>query len=267
MLKRIYFLVAALVLLAGFLFLQWLPGGLSKDELARLYGTPKPVPDKPLRVYHLGHSLVGRDMPAMLEQLAGAGHSHNSQLGSFATLQSHWEPEVPIKNFEKANDHAAYRDPKEALASGAYDALVLTERIDLGKTIRDAETPAYVAKWADLAWSANPDTAVYVYETWFYLSTKWGWQRLIDWDLERHWQAGIVDPAVRETGRAIHIIPAGTAMAAFVRKASGAGRRRWHLETSGSVPRQHPLQRPRGLFRGAGPLCHALRQKPGWPAP
>lgn len=62
---------------------------LTPEALVQLYAVPLAPPDRPLRVFHLGHSLVNRDMPAMLEQLSGAGHDHRSQLGWGATLQSH----------------------------------------------------------------------------------------------------------------------------------------------------------------------------------
>jgi hypothetical protein len=48
---------------------------------------PLPAPKGPLKTYHLGHSLVGRDMPAMLAQLAG--HEYHSQLG--------WSKALPRK--------------------------------------------------------------------------------------------------------------------------------------------------------------------------
>ena len=48
-----------------------------------LYTQPLAAPVGDLSVYHLGHSLVGRDMPVMLDQLAQAGghvgHVHASQ--------------------------------------------------------------------------------------------------------------------------------------------------------------------------------------------
>ncbi len=62
------------------------PDALSLQDLATLYETPLPAPEGPLTVFHLGHSLVGRDMPAMLAQLAGHG-SHASQLGWERTAQ------------------------------------------------------------------------------------------------------------------------------------------------------------------------------------
>ena len=48
------------------------PEPVDQATFDALYTTPLPPPETPLRVYHLGHSLVGRDMPVILEQLAGA---------------------------------------------------------------------------------------------------------------------------------------------------------------------------------------------------
>jgi hypothetical protein len=36
---------------------------LTPSELERLFVVPLAPPEKPLRVFHLGHSLVNRDMP------------------------------------------------------------------------------------------------------------------------------------------------------------------------------------------------------------
>lgn len=70
------------------------PKALSTEQLSALYATPLPQPSGPMSVFHLGHSLVGRDMPAMLAQLAG--HDHASQLGWGTPLKAHWEPDEPI---------------------------------------------------------------------------------------------------------------------------------------------------------------------------
>ncbi len=90
------------------------------------YGTPLTPPPGPLRVFHLGHSLVGRDMPAMLAQLAGEGHRYDSQLGWGTSLREHWEPDLEINGFETSNGHPRFRPAHEAIASGDYDAVVLT---------------------------------------------------------------------------------------------------------------------------------------------
>ena len=50
-------------------------------EAQALYAVPLNPPDAALNVYHLGHSLVGRDMPAMLAQLAGAAPAADAEGG------------------------------------------------------------------------------------------------------------------------------------------------------------------------------------------
>ena len=77
--RRLTLTGLALVAAGGaFWMMRWQSG---KAEAQALYAAPLPAPKGALRVYHLGHSLVGRDMPAMLAQLAGAGHHYDSQLG------------------------------------------------------------------------------------------------------------------------------------------------------------------------------------------
>ena len=44
---------------------------MEESDLKKLYSKPLARMDKKLNVYHLGHSLVGRTMPSMLQQLAG----------------------------------------------------------------------------------------------------------------------------------------------------------------------------------------------------
>ena len=48
------------------------PIATQQQALAEAPAAPAPVATGPLQVYHLGHSLVGRDMPVMLTQLAAA---------------------------------------------------------------------------------------------------------------------------------------------------------------------------------------------------
>src|SRR6056297_2905194 len=86
---------ALLLLLSACGLARCTPDPLSQGEMAALYERPLPPPDGALAVYHLGHSLVGRDMPAMLGQLASAAgredHGYDSQLGWGTTLKAHWE--------------------------------------------------------------------------------------------------------------------------------------------------------------------------------
>lgn len=201
------------------------PAAVDDATFNALYANPASIPDAPLNVYHLGHSLVGPYMPLVLQQLAGAGHSYNSQLGWGSQLQQHWEPDVPINGFEESNGPPAYRDAKEALGSGTYDAVVLTESVEIRDAIAYHASPDYLRKWAAAAWEGNPDARVYFYETWHNLDDPDGWLERIDNDLGQYWEGEILKRALAydDIDRPIYVIPAGQVMAAFVRKVEAAG--------------------------------------------
>ncbi len=200
----------------------WLrqPATLSADAFAARYNMPLPPPSAAMTVYHLGHSLVGRDMPAMVGQLAKAagfqGHAYASQLGWGASLNQHKAGDVP--GFAQENAHPAHRPAPEALASGTYDAVILTEMVELRDAVRYHDSATALAHWAQAARAANPDVRVYLYETWHRLDDPDGWLNRIDTDLAGLWEGRLARPvmAMADTGT-IHIIPAGQALAAVVR--------------------------------------------------
>lgn len=198
---------------------------LDPGELASLYTTPLAPPTQPMRVYHIGHSLVGRDMPAMLEQLAGAGHDHRSQLGWGASLKSHWEPDVPINGFEQENSHPRYQDAKEALKSGRFDALVFTEMVEIRDAIKYFDSQAYVRQWAKYARENRPGMRVYLYETWHPRNDPQGWLERIDTDLARYWEGDLLAKALAhgDTAGPVHVIPGGQVLARFVRRIEAMG--------------------------------------------
>ena len=213
--NAIFALTIAAVAGAGWLALRWVgPKAVSAETFAALYATPLPAPAGPVATYHLGHSLVGRDMPAMLAQLAG--HDHASQLGWGASLRDHWKDSVP--GFAEENAHPAHRPAAAALASGDYGAVVLTEMVEIRDAIRSHDSARHLALWADRARAANPDARVYLYETWHRLDDTGGWLERIDSDLARHWEGDVLRPALaRHKGGPIHVIPGGQVMAAAVR--------------------------------------------------
>jgi hypothetical protein len=185
--------------------------GLSDAAFAALYAAPLPSLPGPVQVYHLGHSLVGRDMPAMLAQLSG--HSWNSQLGWGASLMNHWQDKVP--GLTEENLAPAYRPAAEALDSGDYPVIILTEMVELRDAIRWHGSARYLAKWTRRAKAANPQSRVYLYETWHRLDDPLGWQARIATDLPTLWEAQVLRPAVAQAGL-IHLIPGGQVMAALV---------------------------------------------------
>ncbi|MBT9245762.1 hypothetical protein KM031_11075 [Gemmobacter fulvus] len=209
----------ALLVLAGGAAAGWAlltpPARLSPAELAAHYATPLPKPDTPLAVYHLGHSLVGRDMPAMLAQLMGEGHRHASQLGWGASLDQHWRGDVP--GFAEENAHPAYRPAHEAIGGGAYDAVVLTEMVELRDAIQHHDSARALADWARLARQARGDVRLYLYETWHRLDDPSGWLARLAQDRAALWEAELLRPAMARQGvGTIHVIPAGQVLAALV---------------------------------------------------
>lgn len=196
------------------------PQPLGEAELGVLYRNSVSPPEKPLSVYFIGHSLMARDMPAMLDQLAGTGHSYEIQLGWGAALKAHWEPDTPLKGAETENDHPRFREAHEAIASGEYDALVLTEMVSITDSIKYNDSWYYLAEWAAKAIAANPEIRIYVYETWHDLDVEEGWLERIDRDLPRYWEQEIIDRALAtgKVDRPIYVVPGGQVMARFVRE-------------------------------------------------
>lgn len=189
---------------------------------------PVPPPDGALRVYHLGHSLVGRDMPAMLAQLAVAAghadHAFDSQLGWGTPLRAHWYPDVEIAGFETENDHPRFRPAHEAIASGEYDAVILTEMLGLHAAIRYHDSPAYFREWARAARQARPDVRLYLYETWHAYESRDAWLAGLDNDPAALWQGQVLAPSWADEGLGpVHLIPAGRVLAAFARALHNMG--------------------------------------------
>ena len=210
-------LALAIAALAGGAW-WWQQGRLAKpltpDDLAARLSVPLPAPDGPLAVYHLGHSLVGRDMPAMLAQMAG--HEHASQLGWGSSLKDHWTGNVA--GFETENAHPKHRPATEALDSGDYPVVVLTEMVELRDAISYHDSARHLALWAAAARKARPDVRLYLYETWHRLDDAEGWLERIDRDGARYWHGTLLAGAMAQDGVGeIYVIPGGPVMAAAVR--------------------------------------------------
>lgn len=195
------------------------------DPLSAAYATPLAPPEAALRVYHLGHSLVGPDMPAMLAQLAGPGHRYDSQLGWGTSLREHWEPHLPVRGLDPQTAPASFRPARQAIGTGDYDAVVLTEMVELTDAIAYHDSGRYLSLWADLARGASDRTRVYLYETWHRLDDPAGWLARLDADLARYWEAELLLPDLRANGarRPVHVIPAGQVLAKFVRAVEDRG--------------------------------------------
>lgn len=222
-LPRLGFLAAGLAILAGGWW-QLRPDPLPRHDdgadVRGLYDQARVLPQAPLRVYHLGHSLVGQDMPAMLAQMAG--HGYALELGWGAALRDHFQGPAAIAGFASENDTPFYRDAHQALASGEYDALVMTEMVRLADALRYKESATYAGKWAAEAVRGNPQIQLFLYESWHALDDGPDWLARFPGDLDRMWSQ-LLWSAARAAGRPVWLIPVGQVMAAVVREAESQG--------------------------------------------
>lgn len=219
-------LVGVLVLAAGVWWVWFKPRLPAPEVIEATYAKPVPAPQGPMRVFFLGHSLVNQDMPAMLAQLAPKGHGYNSQLGWGTPMRAHWEKDVEILGFDESNAQpGVFRDAKQAIGSGEYDAVVLTEMVELSDAIKYHDSVKYLGLWADLAHSGNPDAPIYLYETWHWLTDPKGWEVRLQQDLADLWENRLLlADLARNPDRPVHVIPAGQVLLNFmtaVRKAGG----------------------------------------------
>lgn len=229
MLSRIKLIfIAPVVLLLGAMGLMsrfFTPDPLDIEVFNALYEAPAPAATGPQKILHLGHSLVAHDMPEMLTQLAGSDHSYSSQIGWGTFLKAHWDPDTPRNGFEESNGHPQFRDGHEAVESGEYDALVVTEAVEIRDSIKYMESPKMLHNWADKARTHNPDIRVYFYETWHNLDDPEGWLTRLDRDLETYWEGEILRRALNYDSdpKPIYVIPGGQVMARVVREIERRG--------------------------------------------
>lgn len=189
------------------------PNVLSDEEFKSHYLAPADPPSKGLSLYHLGHSLVGRDMPAMLSALGG--HEFAYQLGWGASLKGHWTREVPGFAEENIGDH--FKPAHSAAESGDFDVLILTEMVEIKDAIKYFDSPEYLSLWVKKARSARPDIRVYLYETWHRLDDPQGWDDRLENDLAVFWEGELLRRAMAKEGvGTIYVIPGGQVMLAAV---------------------------------------------------
>ncbi|WP_395540634.1 hypothetical protein [Neotabrizicola sp. sgz301269] len=156
------------------------------------------------KILFIGHSLVGPDLPGMVERgLAAMGETREvqAQIINGAPLGYNWD------NAAKAEGV----DGRAALALGTVGDLILTEAQPIAAHLQWSDTTGLVARWADAAEAANPEVRVWLYETWPSFTPKpeevnadLPWRLRLDEEFPL-WLAAAGDRA--------QIIPAGQAMA------------------------------------------------------
>jgi hypothetical protein len=171
------------------------------------------------KVLFVGHSLVGPDLPPLVEgaliRQGDATAVVQAQIINGASLRYSWE-----------NSHQGEAlDARVRLADGV-DVLVLAEAVPLAEQVTWNDTVGQIAAFGTLAREANPETRIFVYETWH--SLKSGPSTVIAGDAGAGvpWRARIMadapvwrDLATRASGQLggdpVQIIPAAQALLAL----------------------------------------------------
>ncbi|MEY8828317.1 hypothetical protein AB9K34_07860 [Sedimentitalea sp. XS_ASV28] len=116
-------------------------------------------------ILFVGHSLVNHDMPAILRAFM-------SQTGGNGTVQEHIINGSPLwwswQNANRAELAGFGVNAKQELRLGQTDVLILTEGVPNPSF---AEAVEGASNFYNLAISSNPNTKVYMYETWHDLRT------------------------------------------------------------------------------------------------
>lgn len=166
-------------------------------------------------VLFVGHSLVGPTLPSMLEAAltqSGDASRVEAQIINGAPLGYNWEHSADAEGV----------DAKARLAARPTDVLILTEAQPIAAHVNYSFTVDNVGRFAGLAYAANPDTRVYVYETWPSLNSGPGADTKDDPDAATPWRErvalelpiwqGVVTQSASLTGHEVKLIPAGQAM-------------------------------------------------------
>ena len=193
--------------------------------------TPTPAPKAPLSddIFYIGSNFVAQDMVKFVNEFVDAS-------GGTGEAVSHFIPGAPIKYLWENDTVVQDGSALDALASGDYEVVVLTEAMPLRTHLQWSGTVEFATNFVDLARSGNPDVQVYIYETWHSLDSGAGadipwddhastpWRDRVDQDLAL-WE-GIVDGVnaqAAETGAVpVRLIPVGQAFAKLY-DAIGAG--------------------------------------------
>lgn len=194
-------------------------------------GSPASAAEQSVNAFYIGHSLIS-DIPDMLKSIADSAPSttftFKEQFIPGAPLRWQWDK---VAEFEGEPTYRVRFD--EALATGRYDALVVTDGVPRGGKELEAETADYLARFANAARQHNPSIRVFYYETWHHVTSgtpdnspydtasprrTLRWRERLDADRPM-WEA-IVASANKQAPAGpgtppIRIIPAGQALARF----------------------------------------------------
>ena len=166
-------------------------------------------------ILFVGHSLVGPDLPPLVE-------GGLRQMRDQSTVAAQVINGAPLRFNLQNGAGAEGVDARAELAKGETEVLILTEAIPLAEHLKWNDTAGQIAAYAELARAANPNTRVFLYETWHSRKSGPGteiagdpgsgtpWRDRLTSDLAL-WEGAVRD--AQGKGADVALIPAGQAMA------------------------------------------------------
>ncbi len=152
--------------------------------------------------FYVGHSLTGPDSLYVLEKIGEEvrpSYSHNHQLIWGGPLKYNFEyaASLPPENRDSFS-HGDSINSHDAIATGEYDTLVLTEANANQNHFIWNDTHLYAKQYADDALAAHPGARVYIFEAWPNLveSSEWmrdSWEEELFFDLYGDPAAGTLE--------------------------------------------------------------------------
>jgi hypothetical protein len=166
-------------------------------------------------VFFVGHSLINFEMPKNMEVMA-------KSLG----LELEWDAQIidgaPLQTHVEHPERTQSMRVDEALGSGFYDTLIMTEAVPIDDMIRYREPSRYAASLAKRARRDRSDARVFLHEVWVHRDRPRGspfmrrldWRVFLDEDLPK-WER-IADDASRAAAAPIAVLPAARALGRLV---------------------------------------------------
>ncbi|WP_425045856.1 hypothetical protein [Primorskyibacter sp. S87] len=165
-------------------------------------------------VLFVGHSLFGQTNPDMLDAVLPETVRVEAQIINGAPLKWNWENGADAEG----------TNARAVLPQGGINAVILTEAVPLAGNFEWNDTVTYATRFYELAVSSDPQTRVFLQETWHSLKSGTGvevefdpggdvpWRDRLDQDLPV-WQSIVDAVNSSASGPEMELLPAGQAMA------------------------------------------------------
>ena len=168
------------------------------------------------KILYIGHSLVGPDLPVVVEGGLRA-------MDEAASVRAQIINGAPLKfNFEHSAE-AQGVDGRAELQKAETEVLILTEAIPLAEHLKWNDTPGQIVRFAELARAMKPGVRVFLYETWHSRNSGPGttiegdpgagtpWRERLNTDLPL-WEGAVRDANSALGEEVVALLPAGQAM-------------------------------------------------------